>query len=330
MKHRFVIIVAVALAAVVAVLYVRAPGLRNAEAEHASSDVDGRHAAEPSVPEVSIRPVVPRIESASSAAESHSISHDFARATDYLDFANSMLDRAKSGDAAAQYYLYAVLNYCDEEYRAFFRRVPGPTRTLDEALNRVSTRPAESIEVVRIAYTRCSRLFDGGDRTLGTAEDWLRLATGNGQPLALATTAQKLLSSLPPGSVGDGAPAPGSAAMAAKDMLARALRSKDPAVMWIIGENQTLFGGDDGERMLRQWSWWLAACQRGYDCDHSRWLEFSCRFDQLCAQDRNAIDFIRRTTDLDFPEIEHRAREINANLDSESWGALGFVGALSQ
>ena len=107
-------------------------------------------------------------------------------------------------------------------------------------------------------------------------------------------------------------------------MLITALKSKDPEVVWKIGGVQALLEGTDEERNLRQWSWWLAACQRGYDCENSRWMEFSCRFDHMCAQDKDATDFIRRSTGLDFPEIESRAKQINADIDSESWDALGF------
>jgi hypothetical protein len=108
----------------------------------------------------------------------------------------------------------------------------------------------------------------------------------------------------------------------AVDMVLEALRSRDPEVIWEIGALQPVLDGDEDERTLRSRAWMLAACQRGYDCENSAWMEFDCRFDQLCAQDRNATDFFRRTTGLDFPEIEARAKVINANLDAEAWEAL--------
>ena len=250
-----------------------------------------------------------------------------ATSTDYFDFSKSMLDRAKAGDVTAQYQLYATLTYCDDTYRAFFRKPHGPPRTLEEALQRVSTRPAESIDIVNIAYARCSRLYDQSARKdFGVAENWLRLATEQGQPLALATTAEKLLTI--PEELAESADAEAARSAAAKDaisMFLTALKSKDPEVVWKIGEIQSLLDGTDEERNLKQWAWWLAACQRGYDCKNSSWLEFSCRFDHLCAQDTDATDYIRRSTGLDFPEIERRAKQINADIDSESWDALGLV-----
>ncbi len=249
--------------------------------------------------------------------EPHSagISKAYSTSRDYYEFAESIADRARSGDANAQYYLYAALSYCDEIYRAYFRQKDNKTRTLDEALNRVSTRQAESVEVVRTAHSRCARLFDGGAEQFGVAADWLRSAAAQNQPLALTITAVALLLQ---------GETPDAAAQAdAKSMFITALKSKDPEVVWRIGEAQTMLNGGD-ERNLQQWSWWLAACRRGFDCENSRWLEFSCRFDQLCAQDRNAIDYIRRSTELDFPEVEARATQINADIDSERWDSLGL------
>jgi hypothetical protein len=261
------------------------------------------------------------------SVEPRSLSVELQRAADYFDFADSLLEPAKGGDPDAQYYLFVALDYCDETHRAFFRKPNGTSRTLDEALQRVSTRPAESVEVVRAAHARCTRLHDRANDGFGVAADWLRLATEKQQPLALATRAESLL--LNPNQSTSSASADSATSPASPDattMLITALKSKDPEVVWRIGGIQALLDGTDEERMLRQWSWWLAACQRGYDCENSRWMEYNCRFDQMCAQDRNAVDFIRRLTDLDFPEIESRAKEINRKIDSGAWDELGFGG----
>jgi hypothetical protein len=264
-------------------------------------------------------------DSAASAAVTRNASAEpsdaatLAASNDYYDFAASVVDRAKAGDANAQYALYAALAYCDETYRAFFRKPNGTSRTLDEALQRVSTRPEESVENVRAAHTRCAKLNDSGKEEFGAPSDWLRLATEQEQPLALATTADALLINV------ESKKQPTTTSSDAATMLLTAVKSKDPEVMWKIGDAQELLDGTDEEQRLRKWSWWLAACQRGYDCENSRWMEFSCRFDHMCAQDKDATDFIRRLTGLDFPEIESRAKQINAAIDSESWDALGLA-----
>ena len=105
-------------------------------------------------------------------------------------------------------------------------------------------------------------------------------------------------------------------------MLMKALKSGNPEAMWGIGSLQPLLSEDDDEDTLREWAWILVACQRGYDCEKSRWMEYGCRFDQQCVQDRDAIDFIRRMTDLGFPEVESRAKAINAKIDAEAWDEL--------
>ncbi len=251
----------------------------------------------------------------------------FAASKDYFDFAKSVLDRAAAGDADAQYYLYAALDYCDLLYRMHFFRRGAKTRTLDEALQRAAMRHVSELHDVRIGHQRCSRLFDGGAEEFGIPAAWLQLATEQGQPLALATTAAALLRKL--SNVGETDPpresaATSPAASEAKAMLLAALKSKDPEVMLKIASAQRALGDPEG---LQEWAWLLAACQRGSDCDNSSWLKYSCRFDHLCSVDENATDFIRRYSGLDFPEVEARARKINADIDSGSWDALGLSSA---
>jgi hypothetical protein len=257
-------------------------------------------------------------------ASAPSLSERFATATDYLELANSILGRARAGDATAQYYLYAVLSHCDEEFRAFFRRRGARARTLDEALAHESTRNPKSPEWVRLSHQRCSGLFDGGADHLGDAADWLRRATAQRQPMALATTANKLLLRADPiGEPGHDVHVLPNARNEARAMLATAIRSKDADVIWMVGHAQTMLddgNGDEDELELRQWAWWLAACQRGHDC--ARWMESSCRFDPQCVEGETWADYIRRATQSNFAEIEARAQQILERIDSEAWEEL--------
>ena len=43
-------------------------------------------------------------------------------ASDYLEFARSLLPAARAGDHAAQFYIFRALDYCTVEYPAMFVR----------------------------------------------------------------------------------------------------------------------------------------------------------------------------------------------------------------
>lgn len=244
----------------------------------------------------------------------------FRAATDYLEYSKSILAAAREGNRDAQFYLYSALQFCEREYGFFFRKGTS-WLTLDEALQKASTRPPQNIDDVQEVYDKCHSMHDADASEFGNAFEWLAKATTAGQPVALATTASRTL-------VNDESPQAkldASAGRTPQDLLAEAVKSKDPQVLWTIGELQVALRGYSAETMKSQWAWWLVACERGFDCSASSpWYRFSCRVDQLCQPGETAVDYIRRSTQADFPDIEERAKEINAKLNAGDWDSLGI------
>jgi hypothetical protein len=86
-------------------------------------------------------------------------------ASDYLEFARSLLPAARAGDHAAQFNIFRALDYCAKEYRAFFGR--GPIwRTLDDAMGRAATRWPYDSEMVRKVYSQCHTLVRPSGREI--------------------------------------------------------------------------------------------------------------------------------------------------------------------
>ena len=107
----------------------------------------------------------------------------------------------------------------------------------------------------------------------------------------------------------------------AVDLLRAAVKSLDPGVLEIIGEEQTeLHGSRNGETVDR-FAWIYVACQRGLDCSAtSRWAT-DCP--QPC--DRSTPEgIIMAWSGEEWPAVQQRAKEINAKLDKAKWDELGL------
>jgi hypothetical protein len=236
-------------------------------------------------------------------------------ASDYLEFGRSLLPAARSGDHAAQFYIFRALEYCTMEYRAYFGR--GPVwRTLDDAMQLATTRWPYDSELVRTVYSRCHTLVETGATEFGEREEWLRMASDGGYPLAQVTHAQNQWRAK--------SGADDEATLAARRRLAgQALRSRDPAVVSAIADVILVPEGQGYEWDFLAWR--LAACQRGFDCSRqSDFVKWTCYADTNCQPYETATDLIRRVTGNDFPDVEARARWINEKLDAGDWEALGF------
>jgi hypothetical protein len=238
---------------------------------------------------------------------------------DYLAKADAILAKAQGGDADAQYALYRLLFECDDGYRGYFDH-RNKRRSLDEALQIASTRgPAMNIDDVNEIYQKCHRLKEGDSSRLGKAEDWLRKSADARNPTAQVVLAQKLFGEAVMGETAADAAKRDEAKKLARD----ALRSKDPAVVWEVGDLTLLFS-DDEKATHDQWVWKVAACQRGYDCSHSaEWRKAYCRFDMNCQPYETGLDVIRRLTKSDYDQIEQEAKELNARLDADNFDDLG-------
>ena len=112
---------------------------------------------------------------------------EFASSDNYWEFAHAILPAAKAGNADAQFYLYRVLERCDEYNRMYFQH-RGQRLALDQGLQFAVQRHL-SIDVAQSVFDRC-HLFQESDLTeLGSATDWLERATDAGHPLAEVITA---------------------------------------------------------------------------------------------------------------------------------------------
>jgi len=258
-----------------------------------------------------------------------------AAATEHRAFARSLLEPAKAGHHGAQYFLFEALRFCDSGYRFYFDR-PGKRRTLDEALQWASTRPALRIEDVYDVYARCRALKEEDASEFGTASAWLEKATAGGHAIARVTTGQQLLlkarlaayaASSRTGTAGDGDVGSSKPIDEALQLFRQALESKEPAVLWKFGESQGFFEDDPKQAMKAQFAWFLVACQRGYDCgESSSWYRSACHADgrHLCRPGEDVITFIKRETQNDFLEIEQLATQINVRLDNGSFEEFGL------
>lgn len=253
----------------------------------------------------------------------------FLGSNDYDEFVGSIIKEAETGNIDAQYYVYAALSYCDREFRAIFRRRNGSGwLTLDEALQRVVRKQEQSIEIVQAIDQRCRKLIEPAKTEYADAGKWLRLAATGGQPLALTALAESRLYDLRIGTRSEDATKPKEAfdSLTAKELLMTALKSKEPEVLWKIGELQGMLSGSSENSTQAQWAWWLAACERGYECGPgSAWLESNCRYIQ-CQPGDDAVDLMKSTLQTDFPAVEELAHKINANIDAGAWSELPVGG----
>lgn len=239
-------------------------------------------------------------------------------ATDYLDFARALLPAAHAGDAAAQFHVFRALDYCAIEYRFHVDR-GGVRRTLDDALSTAAGRWPYDSETVRLVYARCHNMAESGASVLGKRSYWLKLASDGGYPLAQAIASHRDVDS----------PLSGDSEELANSeegrrLLASAIRSGDPEVLWEIG-NFALAPKMDDELAIPELAWSLAACQRGLDCSpQSDTVRAMCVYDPNCQPFESAADVLRRSDGTGFPALEARARWINEKIDEGDWEALGF------
>lgn len=258
----------------------------------------------------------------------------FRAASDYLDFARSLLPAARAGDHAAQFYIFRTLDYCNVEFRMFFYR-QGVRQTLDGALKMAVARnwPFDSEEVRRV-HARCHTLMESAPEDFGERHEWLKLASEGGYPLAQVVTAQQQFrESIRTNGDND------ARAEQRRSLVAQAIRSRDPEVIWEIGdtpvkpfkpvtEEDTEGVAEDDtedESQVNQFAWFVAACQRGFDCSaQSNAVRVLCSFDRNCQPYETVTDIFRRSIGNVFPEIDARARWINEKIDAGDWEALGF------
>ena len=241
-------------------------------------------------------------------------------ASDYLDYVHSLLGAARAGDHAAQFYIFRAFEKCDAEFRLYFgtrlTRVP-----LDDALKWAANKgwPFDPEEVRRV-HGRCFGLLDSGVKEFGDRNEWLRLASDGGYPLAQVFFVRHQAMDARKAGADDPA-----AREARRLTLAEALRSRDPEVIFEIGSSLFVTLASNDERAWDETEWVLAACFRGLDCSpQSEVARRLCLFDRACQPYESVVDIVRRGNPTEFPAMEEHARSINGKIDEGDWAALGF------
>ncbi len=240
-------------------------------------------------------------------------------ASDYLEFARSLLSAARAGDHEAQFYIFRALDYCAVEYRFYVDR-GRPRRSLEDALRWAATHWPYDYETVRLVYNRCHTLIESDTKDFGERGEWLRRASDGDYPLAQVLVAKRQrLEGV--GTTGDDT----ARYEESRRLASLAIRSRDPAVIWEIADSPFNGVAAESESGVAVLAWFLAACQRGFDCSpRSDAVRVFCYYDLNCQPYESMVDIFRRVGGTDFPEAEARARRINEKIDAGDWEALGF------
>jgi hypothetical protein len=244
----------------------------------------------------------------------------FRGTSEMLEFARSLLGAARAGDHAAQFYIFRAFDYCADEQILYFRR-RGVQVSLDDALKTAATSgwPFDT-EVVRRSYARCHTMIESGAIEIGERREWLRLASDGGYPLAQVVAARFLYRDLASADRDND-----EKREQRRSLVAKAVRSREPAVIWEIGNTPLGVLPSNGEEDQEDKAWYLAACQRGLDCSpQSEGVRWLCMWDRACQPYESVHDIFRRAVGDELPDLESRARWINEKIDAGDWEALGF------
>jgi hypothetical protein len=253
-------------------------------------------------------------------------------ATDYFALAQSILPRARGGDAAAQYYLWAIHLDCYESGTGAIAEDNGRPLGWDEAVQK-ATRLKIPIEQAAKDYERCHRFFSEDVSALGDPMQWLQRATDAQYPPAQAETARlRLLQDQLKSFQHAGAATTGYAALppiggqtTARDLVRSAVKSLDPTalqqVAYIISSLDPKASPEDAR--INRIAWLYVSCQRGADC--SVFGESSMLNCLPEEQDCFGVpEGLLKMTNNDWAPVQTRANEINAALENRQWDKLGL------
>jgi hypothetical protein len=268
-------------------------------------------------------------QSATSTSSPIDYKKSFAEARNYWDYAHKILPAAKAGNADAQFYLSRLLERCNEDNKMYFER-RGEKLTLDQGLQFAVERHLP-IELAQSAFERCHEFHENNSEELGNASDWLAKATDAGQPIAEATMASKILFQEVTQNIAQTSGAPRASAIQIassadpRELLRAAVESRDPEVLFSIGDAQGMLNPSSSDIATNRFAWWLVACQRGLDCSaNATWVKNMCASDPQCASADSPSDLVRGLARDIWPEVQQRAQEISAKLDAGEWSELGL------
>jgi hypothetical protein len=254
--------------------------------------------------------------------------------SDALDKVHALLQAARAKDRDAQFGIAKIMRSCPH-----FTHSDGTRMSFDEAIvpfRKYGT--ATDLDNVRRDFERCSRMWNAKD--IGTAGEWLALATAAKQPQAMALTAGDLLWKMssearfrnalpgvnPEPVVTDPAL---DTTLDPRKLLREAVQSNNPDVYYAIAQDSLFLFPDDPDVHALYYSWMLVACQRGLDCSKtSDVAAFTCsRNAGVCDAFKDPSDYvlwIASNNNADMSLIETRAAEISAKLDAGQFDDLGL------
>jgi hypothetical protein len=251
----------------------------------------------------------------------------FQDAGNYSQFIESALPAAKGGDAEAQNYIAAALQYCDETYRLYFKRRDKVLSVDDAIATWTSRSDYRQVENLKVAEAHCGDVYGRVDPAWGSATEWLARAAQAGQPVALFRKGTQIWMDMesnraPTYSRPDGTPYTLDEARA---MVRAAARSANPEVLFEVGDMTLLLKPDsDHEDNRDTWTWRYVACLRGLDCRaEANWHRQFCTWDPDCRPDEPGMDYLRRVAlQNGIYDLELRASQVNERIDARDWVAL--------
>lgn len=212
-----------------------------------------------------------------------------------------------------------------------FLQRQGRPLTEDESLQLAAKRNLP-IELAQQAYERCHRFQGDGTGEFGDATEWLGRATLAGQPLAQATTANRILWKQTTDTLAGAGATPATIPVSSDtigmdpwELLREALESGDPEVLFLAGDASELLHPSSDNNTERN-AWWLVACERGFDCSpNADWVKSVCYIDPQCAS-IGPSEIVEYLAGADWPRVQQRAEELKSKLDAGQWDDLGLKG----
>jgi hypothetical protein len=264
--------------------------------------------------------------------------------TDYWALAQTMLSRAKEGDAQAQYMLWRISEAAcvNGKFRGYVEAAPGVARTRDETALEVrkavaSVNPPDEAAVLRF-WDRCHQFIDGAHAraAFGDPWVWLRQASDSGEPLAQINTGNvKLWKAIDQAQVragadptilkrernqapmGDGEP---------RQLMRAALEAKstDPEVLQMMGDVQPFLNPTVPKGQAREirMAWWYLACQHGRDCSDEWGQNVALPCAPNAADCKTVPARMLQQVNNDWAPVAHRIEEIQTALNNQQWDQL--------
>jgi len=256
---------------------------------------------------------------------------NLSSAGDYQAFVKNALGAARAGDANAQFNVWKATNYCDENGRFYFIR--GEQKlSREEGLAWAIRRNVPYTTAQRV-YDRCHAFLES-ETPIDTAESirWLNAAAEQGHPVAQSILAAKILEEkMLRGFEGtSGAESPRAdvekldETRTPAELLQAAVRSREPEVLFRIGDMMTLLDPAAPDVSVQRLAWMAVACERGLDCSaQADWVAASCLTAE-CSSINSNTEVVRIIAGDLWSAVQQRARQLSEKLDAGRWEELGL------